>query len=390
MLNCNEVKDYVSSYFDNELDNNIKNLIDEHLNSCDDCKTYYDEIKNVINECGQIKDEELPDDFKEKLRERLLKEVEKDKTKIKNRSLRNKYIAVFSSIAAGLVLIVLLRGVYNNFYSKSHYSLNDNGTITHSTGTDNSGKNKVSSASNNKESTKLNNNEKEIATDATKDDNKQNDIQAKADAASINDKNSSSSDVQNENTEKIVGNSGKNPSQSQADSAQLATILQENGVDISDGEVTITQTYTNPENQKDRVLDAKLTIYSNDPEGASKKVQELMQKYGGMFDSEDKVGNVGVLYENNNKVLNILIPAGETFENFWSDLKNTFGEGNYGDEGRTEVEKEEDGMQDARALLNIQLENSQSEEEKEMIRSQLNKLDLLDSYTCVKITIQKR
>lgn len=395
MLNCNEVKDYVSDYFDNEINEDIKSLIEEHISTCKDCKAYFDEIKDVINRCRQITDEELPVNFKVNLHERLMKEAEKEK--VQGRSLRNKYIAIFSSIAAGLILVFLFKGFYGNFNSKSKYQLSDNSSITETASTNRESKKNVASASikNNMESTNINNSKSETIPDMSKNGTNADNAKDKNYVASANNERSVSKDSENKNIEesnnKTIGGTEKNTTQSQSKDYELAMAANESLDAIEENaSLSITKSYTDPSKQKDRVLDAKLTIYTNDTENMSKKVQNLMQQYGGVFDSEDKVGNQGIQYENGKTILNILVPSGDSFENFWSDLKNTVGERNYGDEGRTEVDKNEDGMQDARALLNIQLESSQSEEEKVSIRAQLNKLDYLESYTCVTITIQQR
>ena len=53
---CDLVKDLLFSYNDNILSNTSKELVEEHLKKCDECKKILEEIKQDSNEKKQIKE----------------------------------------------------------------------------------------------------------------------------------------------------------------------------------------------------------------------------------------------------------------------------------------------------------------------------------------------
>lgn len=115
-MNCKDVRKYISSLVDNELDIDIKNEVIEHIEKCDECKKIYEEEQLIKNLASEIELKELPTDFESKLHNRLIKEVEvKDNKKIKINS--KKIVKLFNNnkkyllIAAVFLFTVVL---YNN------------------------------------------------------------------------------------------------------------------------------------------------------------------------------------------------------------------------------------------------------------------------------------
>ena len=116
MKNCSEVIEIISQYIDNELDEKERRDFEEHIKSCDSCRTELDEIRHVVELCRDIDEVELPEDFREELHRKLVDARDKGSFNGKVLEVRSKYIKIFSSIAAGLLLIFFVRGMYNNGY----------------------------------------------------------------------------------------------------------------------------------------------------------------------------------------------------------------------------------------------------------------------------------
>lgn len=99
-MNCNEIKDMLPLYIDDELDDKEKKLVEEHIEKCENCKKELEEYKKIIYMLQNMTEEEPPKGYCKRLHEKLLKtKVEK---KISTRSRWIKY----GSIAAAFVLVV--------------------------------------------------------------------------------------------------------------------------------------------------------------------------------------------------------------------------------------------------------------------------------------------
>lgn len=81
MLDCNKIKEIMSLYIDNELDNNEKIEFENHIQNCDSCKKEFEELKNIIIDINNLPQEELPENFHNDLM-LLLKHESKKKEKI--------------------------------------------------------------------------------------------------------------------------------------------------------------------------------------------------------------------------------------------------------------------------------------------------------------------
>jgi len=70
-MECAKIKDLLSEYIDGTLDAQTKALIDEHLLACPECNEELASLKTLIRELGSVESFKAPDDFLEKLHERL-------------------------------------------------------------------------------------------------------------------------------------------------------------------------------------------------------------------------------------------------------------------------------------------------------------------------------
>jgi len=70
-MECAKIKDLLSEYIDGTLDAQTKALVDEHLLACPECNEELASLKTLIRELGSVESFKAPDDFLEKLHERL-------------------------------------------------------------------------------------------------------------------------------------------------------------------------------------------------------------------------------------------------------------------------------------------------------------------------------
>lgn len=102
-MKCEDFRELISLYIDDELDENEKNGLIEHLENCPLCRKEYEELKAIKEMVGKIGEEELPENFHNELMAKI-KPV-KEKTKKKKFS-----TAKYSSLAASICAVLLVGG----------------------------------------------------------------------------------------------------------------------------------------------------------------------------------------------------------------------------------------------------------------------------------------
>jgi hypothetical protein len=112
MIICEEFKANINEYLDSELDSKLLPGFLEHLEDCNTCKIELEETRKIISIIKEIPEVELPFDFKEKLHLKLINEKQKFDKKNNFYLIKNRYFKIFSSIAAILVIAVLLKGIF--------------------------------------------------------------------------------------------------------------------------------------------------------------------------------------------------------------------------------------------------------------------------------------
>ena len=140
-MNCNEIRDNLSLYIDDELNEEEKVLLEEHLKNCPECSKELEEYKRIIQMLNELPDEEPPVGYCKRLHAKLLNTVP-DKPEIKEDSEisnvtdmpvkhKNKFRWVkYGSLAAAFALVVLVYGITNNGFrmGKSSYDIGYNAT----------------------------------------------------------------------------------------------------------------------------------------------------------------------------------------------------------------------------------------------------------------------
>nr|WP_312579012.1 DUF4349 domain-containing protein [Sedimentibacter sp.] len=108
-MNCNEIKEMLSLYIDDELDNKNKKIVEEHVENCEDCRNELEQYKKMIYMLQNLIEEEPPKGYCKRLHEKLLKTKQQKKI-----SARSRWIK-YGSIAAAFVLVVSAIYISSNF-----------------------------------------------------------------------------------------------------------------------------------------------------------------------------------------------------------------------------------------------------------------------------------
>ncbi len=107
-MKCQEFYEKISLYIDNELEDIDKKEFEFHLHECQSCKRKYEQMISILKVTNNFEEKELPADYRSSLRSKLEAEVNITKTRKVNWRL-------LSSIAAGLLLVVVSYGIMNMF-----------------------------------------------------------------------------------------------------------------------------------------------------------------------------------------------------------------------------------------------------------------------------------
>ncbi len=70
-MKCAGIKQLLSEYVDGVLDADTKAQIEEHISSCADCQQELQELKALVEDLGSLKYAKAPDDFLDRLHERI-------------------------------------------------------------------------------------------------------------------------------------------------------------------------------------------------------------------------------------------------------------------------------------------------------------------------------
>jgi anti-sigma factor RsiW len=66
-ISCQEVVELVTDYVEGALDPEEASLFEQHLNFCDGCVWYVDQMRTTISTVGRVDEEEVPPEARERL-----------------------------------------------------------------------------------------------------------------------------------------------------------------------------------------------------------------------------------------------------------------------------------------------------------------------------------
>jgi len=125
-MKCNEIRELLSPYIDEALDESEMREVEAHLSACGDCRNEYNEIKEMVDLLGQAPMVPVPDEFRFRLRKGLNEEKQamiKDGI-IEKRSIRSRW-RIITSVAAVFAVGVISFGLYHDIIGVLPDQLND-------------------------------------------------------------------------------------------------------------------------------------------------------------------------------------------------------------------------------------------------------------------------
>ena len=66
-ISCQEVVELVSDYLEQALPAGDAAVLEQHLNFCDGCVWYVDQVRTTIDAVGELREEDVPEETKAKL-----------------------------------------------------------------------------------------------------------------------------------------------------------------------------------------------------------------------------------------------------------------------------------------------------------------------------------
>jgi hypothetical protein len=66
-VTCQEVVELVSDYLDRALPPEEASLFEQHVNFCDGCDWYLDQMRSTVETVGRVTEQDVPDETREKL-----------------------------------------------------------------------------------------------------------------------------------------------------------------------------------------------------------------------------------------------------------------------------------------------------------------------------------
>ena len=66
-LSCQEVVELVTEYLDESLSPEDASLFEQHLNFCEGCVWYVDQLRTTVETVGEIREEDISPEAKERL-----------------------------------------------------------------------------------------------------------------------------------------------------------------------------------------------------------------------------------------------------------------------------------------------------------------------------------
>ena len=104
---CTNIKENLSAHLDNALDAEQSNIIEEHLQSCEECTKELDELKEIVSLLSGTQNVKIPDSFDFGIMQTLHHE------KAKKSYMFKRKITMISSIAAVFVIGIFSITMYN-------------------------------------------------------------------------------------------------------------------------------------------------------------------------------------------------------------------------------------------------------------------------------------
>lgn len=122
-MKCENIKELMSMYIDNEINEVDKAKFEKHIAQCPQCKEEYEILKDIVLECSEIDEVELPQDFVEELHNKLMVAQANKPSKFTQFIRRSNWKPAVGAVAAVLILAISISSLGGNKLLKEELSL---------------------------------------------------------------------------------------------------------------------------------------------------------------------------------------------------------------------------------------------------------------------------
>lgn len=104
-MDCSEIEELLSGYIDDFIGDEEKRIVENHINQCASCKREYEVLKAIVENSRKLGEIDLPCNFEDELRKKLVTE------KHSNKSVYKSFIYRYRAAAAGFLALTLSLGM---------------------------------------------------------------------------------------------------------------------------------------------------------------------------------------------------------------------------------------------------------------------------------------
>lgn len=109
-MNCLQIEEYFSSYFEDTLDYRTLQIFDEHLNNCEACQKEYEFFRESVSELQQLPQEQPSPGFLSTLLQQLNQE-QPARPSFWQR-LRAQFVTPKWALSSGVVMLLVITGTF--------------------------------------------------------------------------------------------------------------------------------------------------------------------------------------------------------------------------------------------------------------------------------------
>lgn len=113
-MKCENIKELMSMYIDNEINEVDKAKFEKHIAQCPQCKEEFEILKAIVLECSEIDEVELPQDFIEELHNKLIAAKANKPSKFTQFIRRANWKPAVGAVAAVLILAISINSLVGN------------------------------------------------------------------------------------------------------------------------------------------------------------------------------------------------------------------------------------------------------------------------------------
>ncbi|MDF2533314.1 MAG: hypothetical protein K0Q65_2895 [Clostridia bacterium] len=113
-MKCENIRELMSIYIDNEINEVDKAKFEKHIAQCPQCKEEYEILKDLVLECSEIDEVELPQGFREELHNKLVEAKANKPGKLTQFMRGANWKPAAGAVAAVLILAISLNSLGSN------------------------------------------------------------------------------------------------------------------------------------------------------------------------------------------------------------------------------------------------------------------------------------